>query len=302
MLYFFWRTTDNPLVPPYVLNLHTYAVEPNFAWLPLRPIPHYHNDIIRRYWTEWDVGTYHAVRSHPVVSTLFKVFMFWLFYLGPLLSIPLAAIAFARRREKAPKHSDPKFRFLLIVCAANLLGVLLVVPLTPLYLAPAAAAIYGLVMIAMQRVRLWRVGNKPSGVFLVRAVPITAVLLLIVRVAIPVFHLPISNPGGSWTWSANWNQLLSRNLVERQLRALPGEHLVIVHYSPEHDPKESWVSNSADIDGSKIVWAHDMGALKNEELLRYFNGRQTWLVEPDQHPIQVVPYKAVGINAPQMPN
>jgi hypothetical protein len=136
----------------------------------------------------------------------------------------------------------------------------------------------------------------------VRAVPLAAVLLLLVRVAIPIFHLPIANAGGSWTWSASWNQLLSRKQVEKQLRALPGEHLVIVHYSPEHDPKESWVSNSADIDGSKIVWAHDMGSQLNEELLRYFTGRQVWLVEPDQHPIQIVPYKAVGVNAQQMPN
>jgi hypothetical protein len=78
--------------------------------------------------------------------------------------------------------------------------------------------------------------------------------------------------------------------------------LVIVHYGAEHDPRESWVANSADIDGSKIVWAHDMGPEQNEELLRYFRGRQSWLVEPDQHPIQIVPYKVVGGIAPEMPH
>src|SRR5207248_2661209 len=55
MGYFFWRTTGHPLLAPYVLNLRTYAVEPNFAWLSLRTIPHYYNDAIRRYWAEWDV-------------------------------------------------------------------------------------------------------------------------------------------------------------------------------------------------------------------------------------------------------
>src|SRR5439155_2205573 len=125
---------------------------------PLRSIPQYHNDMIRRYWTEWDVGTYYAVRAHPIVSTVFKVFMFWLFYLGPLLSIPLLVLGFTRRRETALKNrnSSLKIKFLLMVCAANLLGVLLVVPLTPLYLAPSTAAIYGLVTIVMQRVRRWR--------------------------------------------------------------------------------------------------------------------------------------------------
>jgi hypothetical protein len=299
MLYFFWRTTGNPLLAPYVLNLRTYAVEPNFAWLPLRPVPHYHNEMIRRYWTEWDVATYYAVRAHPAVSTLFKIFMFWLFYMGPLLSVPLLALVLLRNRGY---RQNRRLVFLLIVCGANLLGVLLVVPLTPLYLAPATAAIYGIVMLAMSPVRHWRIGDKRSGVFLVRAVPAAALVLLLVRVAIPVLSLPVFNPPGSWTWSASWNQLRSRKRVEDQLRALPGDHLAIIHYGPQHDPKEGWISNSADIDNSKIVWAHDMGPEANEELIRYFGGRSVWLVEPDQHPVRVVPYKTVGGETPHVPN
>lgn len=294
MFYFFWRTTGDPFVAPYVLNLRTYAVEPNFAWLPLRPTPHYYNDIIRRYWTGWDVSTYHAVRSHPIVSTLFKVFMFWLFYLGPLLSLPLVVCGFVRKSADLIENDISGFRFLLLVIAANLIGVLLVVPLTPLYLAPSTAAIYGIVAIALHRLRHWRFHDQPSGLFLVRALPTAAVALLLVRLAIPVFHLQIFNPQGSWTWSASWNQLLSRKQVEDRLKALPGQQLVIVHYAPDHDPKETWVSNSADIDDSKIVWAHDMGAHQNEELLHYFSGRQAWRLDPDQHPIELVPYKAVG--------
>jgi hypothetical protein len=154
----------------------------------------------------------------------------------------------------------------------------------------------------MQRVRQWHFHGKPSGVFLVRAIPTVAVLLLLVRAAIPVFHLPLSNPPGSWTWSASWNQLLARKELENQLKALPGQQLMIVHYAQDHDPKETWVSNSADIDASKIVWAHDMGAQQNEELLHYFSGRQAWLVNPDRRPIQLVPYKAVGGNGQKMPN
>ena len=293
MMYFFWRTTRDPLLAPYVVGLRTYAVEPNFAWLPLRPVPQYHDDFVRRYWTEWDVSTYLAVRAHPIVSTLFKTFMFWLFYVGPLLSIPFIGLAISRMQGRSSGFWSPEVRFLVIVCITTLVGVLLVVPLTPLYLAPATAAIYGLIVIAMQRLCQWQLRGRPAGLVLVGAIPTIALLLLLLRIAIPVFHLPINNPAGAWTWSASWDQLLPRKQIEQQLSAKDGAHLVIVRYSPQHDPKEEWCSNSADIDDSKIVWANDMGTDKNHELLRYFSTRHVWLVEPDRTPLALQTYPIV---------
>jgi hypothetical protein len=66
-----------------------------------------------------------------------------------------------------------------------------------------------------------------------------------------------------------------------QLSQQPGQHLVIVGYRPEHIPYNEWVFNAADIDGSKIVWARDMGTEQNRELIRYFKDRKIWLVESD---------------------
>jgi hypothetical protein len=37
-----------------------------------------------------------------------------------------------------------------------------------------------------------------------------------------------------------------------------------------------YVYNAADIDGSEIVWARDMGAEQNRALLAYFNERRIW--------------------------
>jgi len=80
-------------------------------------------------------------------------------------------------------------------------------------------------------------------------------------------------------------------LIERLSRQ-PGSHLVIVRYSQKHDTHHEWVYNRADIDGSKIVWAQDMGAAKNQELLDYYRGRQVWLLQPDSDPLAIVPYAA----------
>ena len=66
--------------------------------------------------------------------------------------------------------------------------------------------------------------------------------------------------------------------------------MAIVRYSSEHNPLDEWVYNLADIDGSKVVWAREMDATNNLELMRYYKNRKVWLVEPDATPASVVPY------------
>ncbi|MBV9341313.1 MAG: hypothetical protein JO159_10555 [Acidobacteria bacterium] len=294
LMYYCWRTTGKALVPPYIVNLRTYAVDPNFAWLPLRAVPQYHHDVIRRHWLGWDIDQYQTVRAHPLISTAVKILMLWFFYLGPLLSVPFLALGFVLPYGMSLRDLGARTQFLLVVCAANLLAILLAVPINPHYAAPTTGAVYALIVIAMERIRRWNKKTKRTGIFVVRAVLTAALGLFLLRISIPVLHLPINNPAQPWTWCSPWNQLLPRAQVESRLRALPGEHLVIVHYSPEHDPREGWISNSADIDNSKIVWAHDMGPDLNKELFQYFSGRQIWMVYPDRDPIELSPYEALN--------
>ena len=46
----------------------------------------------------------------------------------------------------------------------------------------------------------------------------------------------------------------------------------------------------ANIDRQKVIWANDMGAQQNQELIDYFKDRQVWLVEPNKIPPQISPY------------
>ena len=74
-----------------------------------------------------------------------------------------------------------------------------------------------------------------------------------------------------------------RIAVNRQLAQSPGKQLVFVHYWPQHTFKE-WVHNAADIDGSQIVWARDLGMAENDKIRRFCADRTAWLLEPDAKP------------------
>ena len=76
--------------------------------------------------------------------------------------------------------------------------------------------------------------------------------------------------------------------INQQISRVPGKHLVFVRYWPPHTFKE-WVYNSADIDGSRIVWARDLGSTENQKLLRYYPDRTVWLLEPDFRPPRLAP-------------
>ena len=67
---------------------------------------------------------------------------------------------------------------------------------------------------------------------------------------------------------------------------------MIVHYGPAHTPHVDWIANRADIDASKVVWARDMGAVQNQELVDYFKDRRTWLVNADDPSPALEPYSA----------
>jgi len=85
-----------------------------------------------------------------------------------------------------------------------------------------------------------------------------------------------------------------RKPVEKQLAALPGEHLVLVRYSKDHNSGEEYVYNDADIDHAKTVWAREIPGMDLGPLLSYFRNRDVWLYEPDEDDSIVRPYAADG--------
>lgn len=87
------------------------------------------------------------------------------------------------------------------------------------------------------------------------------------------------------TWDViNHDGPSPRTLVRDQLAGTSGKQLVFVRYWPGHVFQEEWVYNDADIDGSRVVLARDLGPVENQKLRDYYRDRAVLLLEPDARP------------------
>ena len=112
-------------------------------------------------------------------------------------------------------------------------------------------------------------GSRPIGAALSRAV----VLVLVIDVA----QFAATGYGDPMGWGGGGLQ--RRVEIQQQLDQTPGKHLVIVNYEGAHSFHDEWVYNGADIDGSKVVWARDLGPEQNAKLMDYFKDRTIWMVK-----------------------
>jgi hypothetical protein len=219
----------------------------------------------------------------------------WSFFLGPVLTLPLLVVAAIAPYGFSWKDLSKETRFLLLVCGAVTAATMLSIWSNPHYAAPMACAIYALALQAMRTVRSWQWRTKGTGLFITRAVPSVCLLVLLLRAGAGSlgFSLPPKWPGGNSapSWCSPGPTNPERASMVRRLEQYPGRHLVIVHYNPDHEILfHEWVYNAADIDRAKVVWARDMGAARNRELVRYFRDRRVWLVNADDVPPRLRAY------------
>lgn len=269
MGYYYWRVTGSPFRMTYQVNRETYATAPYFLWESPRPEPVYRHAVMRDFY-RWELARFEEYRTlgGAAYRTWDKLVGFWKFYCGPLFTIPLLAFPWLWR--------DRKMRFPLAAGAFFLVGLSVETWTMPHYVAPATGLIYLLLLQCMRHLRLWRWRGQQTGIALVRAIPAIACAMLLLRVGAAAAHTQIEPawPRGN----------LDRVAITRQLEATPGRHLVLVSYGPHHDVDWEWVYNRADIDGAKVVWAREMDARDNQELLNYFHDRQVWRLNVDQSP------------------
>ena len=293
--YYFWRVTGNPFLMPQVLERNTYAVAPYFLWQSPRPVPAYHHPFLRDFYVGTELSFYQGNRSLTAITalTVVKIFNTWLFYLGPLLTLPLAISCFANSRKLSWGSIDADTRFLLAIVACWLFGLSFETFFFPHYAAPIACLLLALSMRALGHLRAMQWRSRPAGLFLSRSVPVVCLILLALRCASSPLHLAVTSD-----WPPTWYNAIptvpNRARVLSQLKQTPGKHLVLVQYGKTSRSRNQWVYNEADVDASQVVWAWDMGAARNRELLDYFKERRVWSIDPDRESSHIAPYHSAG--------
>ncbi len=289
--YYFWRVTGSPFRMPYQVDRATYAVAPYFMWQSPRPVPVYHHPAMHDFYTHNELDFYRDTRRPFGVLAVIaaKFYHLWMFYLGPLLTLPFVLLIGILPVGFSWRMISRESRFLLLMAATFGAGLSLEVFFFPHYAAPLTCVIFALLLVALRRVRGWEWRSRPSGQFVVRTLPLACALLLAVRWAAGPLHLPL-NPEWPPTWYNQKWVATERARMLAQLDAMPQKHLVFVRTPPYSKATYSWVYNRADIDQAKVVWAMDMGAARNQELIDYYKDRQVWLAEPDKDSAKWGPY------------
>lgn len=271
MAYYNQQVTGDPWKLPYAVHESTYGCTPPFLWQTAGPIPAYRHDVIRRLHVEILRGPYEIQQTWPGLLRIkgTELLIIWQFFLGFGLSIPLFALPGLMRR----RH----FWVVLGMVLAGAAAVAMTTWANPHYFAPAAPALLLLVVQGLRhlRIRSRRMGRRRAA--FVRALVLAQAVLLVGLLGL---HLG----------SARHPFVAARAGLQSQLESEPGQHLVLVQYSPDHNLHEEWVYNEADIDAAKVVWARAMNPTADRQLLEYFHDRHVWLLRADENPPRLTPY------------
>ncbi len=277
MAYCNWRVTGNALRMPYMVYQETYAASPSFLWGKPRLLPEYRHQEIRDFWLNFELPIYEGQQGLAgwlkgaawKAGVLFHSAFSSLFVLLSLAGLPAAL------------SRSSWVRIALLLLFLFYMALLPVVGMIGHYAAPVAGLFFYLIVESLRLIRVWRWWGMRVGQWAVRALLLGWCLWLIPK----TIDMNRFGPKDDCH-----NQARERAAILNDLKNQPGRHLVIVRYNPKHSYHAEWVYNEADIDGAKVIWARDMDAEHNRQLLDYFKDRQIWLVEADEMPPRLTPY------------
>ena len=258
MGYYNARTVGSALTLPYQVHEETYSMSSLKPWKTVESQPEYRHRVLAQFhhmeveWRKRARSPATIVKQAPLKAGAMGIFFLGFFGLPAMAGLPGAV------------RRNPCLGFL-----AGLSGLVLVASFWTLafahYLAPVAPVLY--LLLAASIAHLVDVGQRSAWArHLLKAVAALFLLVLLFRVAFTFTEDETPTFGKQ------------RDAVLASLEESPDPDLVFVQYRRGHAVHNEWVYNDADIDGSAVVWARDMGAEANRRLLEYYPDRTPWLM------------------------
>lgn len=276
-LYYNYKVTENALLMPHVLYHTQYERTPLVNGKPLYPEPIYHNEQVKDFWTKEDVSRWNDVQKPDKYLQMLKdevILGYFSLYIGLWLA-PMAMAWGLTLRDK-------RVRILWISWALVLAAIAVELKLHYFerhYLAPVMSLNYVLLTQGLRHLRFFKIKNLELGKAFVRATAIASAIGFVVGFLL-LPKLRYDTQIAQATLSTPRAQFIDK------LSALPGKHLIIVHYAINHDPGYEFVFNLADLENGKVVWARDLGE-RNKELLDHYRDRTVWVVDADSRPVKL---------------
>lgn len=291
LLYYNWRTTLHPFLMPYVVNLRAYHISNPFLFQKPNPVPEYRHQAMRAFYVFHELPDVLRLRyESPAYLMQTKADVYYVSFLWPFLLLVASGLYAMWRSELR-----------VVLFSVALLAADLFLQIWPAHAHYAAPATGALVLMALFGLRSFRNSRGWMGVCACRAVALLTLAYLVSPVVEccrdpysihPIFvNSDWGQPGAPFSVKVDMAIPLQiqRQRLEADLERRPGKQLVIVHH-PYHDvPSVDWVYNRADLAGSKVIWARDMGYLKNKELVNYYPDRKVWFV--DRAWPELIPYE-----------
>jgi hypothetical protein len=281
--------TGNWTTLPYSLSQYQYGV-PAVLTFQANPVPHH--ELTREQELDYKMQlSFRGDRAETIGSYLlrleYRVRFYRFFFLAPLY-LALPAFLWAMR----------EYRFVWVVLCLIILGLgINFFPAFQFHYLAAVTCLFVLVSVTgLQRLSRITIGEYQAGQQAARIIVFLCILQFTFWYGLHLFE------NDEWSLALRqyetWETVHQRNperrtIINNQLAQAPGRQLVFVRYWPRHIFQDEWVYNAADIDRSRVVWAHDLGPAENEKLRRYYPDRTVWLLEPDARPPRLSPYATV---------
>ncbi len=282
LVFYNWAVTGDPLRLPYQAYMDQYFQSVPFVWVPPASNPSFNNPQQMGHWVSDEVGMSERIKT-PVryLAEMPRHARGILrYFLGGAFLIPLLALPWAL--------FDRRIRLLAFIALFVAAGTLIEKPYIVHYAAPALGLIYALMFQSLRRLSHWRLRGRAAGRMLARGTIGIAVAFFTLRLLLAIcgWHDIEQNVIAS---DAEWSYERAR-IIEK-LEKTGQKHLIVVRYKPGHNIHNEWVYNRADIDAATVVWARELSEESNNKLFNYFEDRRIWIVEADETPPQLRPYR-----------